>query len=500
MGIATAISTLYYRLLLVICSVIATEYQTGLFATSFRIIEFVIAACVVLITPFFPILAHAGKHDEERLRYALQRMLEAALLLACGLVLAIAIGGPTIVRLLAGEEYREAGPVLQIQSFALIGWLTAYVWYAGLVAVRRQRDLVLRSAVGLVVILAIGAALIPAFGAKGAAVGAVVGELAISATGLVLLLRVRPGLRLQLGFVPRVALAAGLGAACLLVPGSPSSPRRPSPSPSTRARRSSSARCPASCSTPSAAEAPYHVGMPDTLVFIPAWNEEDNLPAVLDELHAGLPAAEVLVVDDGSTDGTAAIATEHGAQVLSFGENKGLRAGIAAGYAYADEHDYDFVGRVDADGQHPVEELARLLEIVRSGEADVAVGSRFASGEGYAEYRYAPSKSRTFGTAVLRRAMRAALGRPFLDATSGMYAVNARAMPILGEPYASGAPEVESLLRLQEAGLKVVEVPVDMRDRASGESKLRGGKALQLVTTVVGTILLYGVWRRVRKK
>jgi glycosyltransferase involved in cell wall biosynthesis len=238
----------------------------------------------------------------------------------------------------------------------------------------------------------------------------------------------------------------------------------------------------------------------DTLVFIPAWNEEQSLPEVLDELRSGLPSADVLVVDDGSTDRTAGIAAERGAHVLSFGENRGLRAGIAAGYAYAHEHGYAFAGRVDADGQHPVAELARLLEIVRAGDADVAVGSRFVSGPGYAEYRYTPSPSRRFGTAVLRRGMRAALDRPFHDATSGMYAVNARAMPILAEPYESGAPEVESLLRLADAGLTVVEVPVDMRERAGGESKLRGGKAVNLVSTVVATLLVYGVWRRLRRR
>jgi hypothetical protein len=184
--------------------------------------------------------------------------------------------------------------------------------------------------------------------------------------------------------------------------------------------------------------------------------------------------------------------------VLSFGSNRGLQEGIAAGYAYADEHGYTYVGRVDADGQHPVAELERLLALVRSGEADVAVGSRFATGDGYAAYRYEPSPSRRLGTSVLRRAMRAALGRPFHDATSGMYAANRRAMPLLGVPYTSGAPEVESLLRLRDAGLHVVEVPVDMRERASGESKLRGSKAVRLVLTVASTLLLYGVWRRLR--
>ncbi len=238
--------------------------------------------------------------------------------------------------------------------------------------------------------------------------------------------------------------------------------------------------------------------MSDTVVFIPAWNEEANLPAVLDELRSGLPAVDVLVVDDGSTDGTAEVARAGGAEVLSFGENRGLRAGIAAGYAYAREHGYAYAGRVDADGQHPVDELARLLAIVREGEADVAVGSRFATGDGYAEFRYTPSRSRRFGTAVLRRAMRAALGRPFQDATSGLYAVNARAMPVLATPYESGAPEVESLLRLREARLTVAEVPVHMRDRASGESKLRGRRAVQLVVTVAGTLVLYGLWRRRR--
>jgi len=238
--------------------------------------------------------------------------------------------------------------------------------------------------------------------------------------------------------------------------------------------------------------------MPGTIVFIPALNEEANLPAVLAELHAELPDVDVLVVDDGSTDGTAAVARAEGAEVLSFGENRGLREGIAAGYRYAHEHAYDFAGRVDADGQHPVQELRRLLELVQAGEYDVAIGSRFAAGDGYEAYRYEPSSSRRFGTAVLRRAMRVALGRPFHDATSGMYAVNAKALPILAEPYESGAPEVESLLRLREVGLRVAELPVNMRERASGESKLRGRRAFELVFTVAGTLLLYGLWRRRR--
>lgn len=231
------------------------------------------------------------------------------------------------------------------------------------------------------------------------------------------------------------------------------------------------------------------------LVFIPAWNEQGNIGAVLEELHEGLPDADVLVVDDGSTDRTPEVAREHGARVVSFPRHLGLPSGIAAGYAYALKHGYELAGRVDADAQHPVEELARLVDLVRRDECDVAVGSRFVSGEGYEPYRYRPDRARTFGTALLRRAMRVRLGKPFADATSGMYAVNGNALPLLAQPYSSGAPEVEALLRLSKGGLRIREVPVTMRDRASGESKLQGKKAFLLVVTVIGALV---AWRRRR--
>jgi glycosyltransferase involved in cell wall biosynthesis len=236
----------------------------------------------------------------------------------------------------------------------------------------------------------------------------------------------------------------------------------------------------------------------DVVVFIPAWNEEQNLPAVLDELTRELPDADVLVIDDGSTDATAAVARAHGTHVLSFGENRGLRAGIAAGYREASERGYAYCGRVDADGQHPVHELRRLLELVRSDRCDVAIGSRFAEGHGYDADRYEPSPARRFGIGLLQKAMHVRLGRPFHDPTSGMAAVNAKAMPVMAQPYVSGAPEVEALLRLKEAGLRVEEVAVHMRERQGGESKLQGKKAVKLVLTVVGTLLFFRWLRRRR--
>jgi len=234
----------------------------------------------------------------------------------------------------------------------------------------------------------------------------------------------------------------------------------------------------------------------DTVVFIPALNEEESLPSVLEELQEELPDVDVLVVDDGSRDRTAELARERGAEVLSFPENRGLPVVVAAGYEYAARKHYAYCGRVDADGQHPAKELHRLLDRVRSGDCDVAVGSRFVSGEGYEPYRYRPSPARRLGTGVLRRALAFRLGGPFGDATSGMYAAAATAFPFLAQPCTTGAPEVQGLLRLAEAGLVVEEVPVDMRQRTSGESRITGKKAVSLVLTVTGTILLYRWMKR----
>jgi hypothetical protein len=234
----------------------------------------------------------------------------------------------------------------------------------------------------------------------------------------------------------------------------------------------------------------------DTVVFIPALNEEEALPGVLDELREELPDVDVLVVDDGSQDATAELARNRGADVLSFPENRGLPVAVAAGYEYAARKHYAYCGRVDADGQHPAKELHRLLDLVRSGHCDVAVGSRFVSGDGYEPYRYKPSPARRLGTGVLRRALRFQLGRPFGDATSGMYAAAATAFPVLAQPYTTGAPEVQGLLRLADAGLVVEEVPVDMRERVSGESRISGKKAVSLVLTVTGTIVLYRWMKR----
>jgi glycosyltransferase involved in cell wall biosynthesis len=123
------------------------------------------------------------------------------------------------------------------------------------------------------------------------------------------------------------------------------------------------------------------IGRVRTLVFIPAWNEEASIAGVVDDVRRALPEADVLVIDDGSVDATAARAREAGALVASLPFNQGLGAALQTGYLYALREEYDFCAHLDADGQHPAGEVARLLQEVTSGRADLVIGSRYRGGD-----------------------------------------------------------------------------------------------------------------------
>ena len=236
--------------------------------------------------------------------------------------------------------------------------------------------------------------------------------------------------------------------------------------------------------------------MADTLVFIPAWNEEASLPEVLAEACRELPDVDLLVIDDGSTDGTAKVAREGGADVVTFPENRGLPTGIAEGYRQAADRGYAYCGRLDADGQHPAEELRGMLARVKDGECDVAVGSRFLPESGKDGERYKPSPDRVFGTSLLRLLMRLRLGQPISDGTSGLYAVNRDALELLSDPYVCEAPEVEALMRITDAKLRLLEVPVHMRQREHGESSFQGRRAVELVVGIGLTLFAGELMRR----
>jgi glycosyltransferase involved in cell wall biosynthesis len=209
-----------------------------------------------------------------------------------------------------------------------------------------------------------------------------------------------------------------------------------------------------------------------TLVFIPAWNEEDSVATVIAGVRESIPGADLLVIDDGSADATVARAREAGALVASLPFNQGLGAALQTGYLHALREGYDFCAHLDADGQHPPAEVARLLEEVQADRADLVIGSRYRDRGPAESDDYKPTFSRRIGTGVFRFFLTLATRQRFTDTTSGMRAANRRVMVLFSQRYSPDFAEIESLQLAVREGLRVEELPVRMLERAGGTSFL----------------------------
>lgn len=231
-----------------------------------------------------------------------------------------------------------------------------------------------------------------------------------------------------------------------------------------------------------------------TLVFIPAWNEEDSIATVIGDVRESLPDADVLVVDDGSADATAVRAREAGAMVASLPFNQGLGAALQTGYLFALREGYDFCAHLDADGQHPPFEVVRLLEEVEADRADLVIGSRYSDPSAAESDDYIPTLSRRVGSSVFRFFLTVATRQRFTDTTSGMRAANRRVMALFGERYSPDFAEIESLQRAVRQGFRVEEVPVRMLPRADGHSFLTPVRSAFFIFKGV-IVLLVGQFR-----
>jgi dolichol-phosphate mannosyltransferase len=223
------------------------------------------------------------------------------------------------------------------------------------------------------------------------------------------------------------------------------------------------------------------------LVIIPTYNEAENLGRILDRLHASVPTAHALVVDDGSPDGTGALAEDRAASdprvhVLHRATKSGLGPAYVAGFSWAREEDYDVVVEMDADGSHAPEQLPRILAAL--GDADLVLGSRYVKGGNVTDW----PAHRLLLSRAGNRYTRWALRLPLTDATGGYRA--ARATLIDKLPFDEVASEgycfqVDWAWRAVRSGACVSEVPITFTERAFGRSKMSGsivGEALVRVT------------------
>jgi glycosyltransferase involved in cell wall biosynthesis len=227
-----------------------------------------------------------------------------------------------------------------------------------------------------------------------------------------------------------------------------------------------------------AAEA--HLEAPRCLAIVPAFNEAASIGEVVSEIRDVDREIEVLVVDDGSTDATSAIAEAAGARVIRLPLNLGIGGAVQAGYLYAFERGFDLAVQVDGDGQHDASDLGRLLEPIRTQRADLAIGTRFAG-----EQSYRAPLTRRLGIGLFAALVSLRVRQRMTDTTSGFRAVNRRGIRLFAADYPHDYPEVESVVTAARGNLRVCEVPVAMRPRAAGRSSITTFQSFYYVVKVL---------------
>jgi glycosyltransferase involved in cell wall biosynthesis len=210
------------------------------------------------------------------------------------------------------------------------------------------------------------------------------------------------------------------------------------------------------------------------IAIIPALNEAQRVPGVIADLRRAMPGLDVVVVNDGSTDATEAVARRAGAVVVTHPYRLGYGAALQTGYVFALRNGYERAVQIDGDGQHDASQASALLALIRDGRADIALGSRFLSGR-----PRAMPLVRRFGSATLRRLGRALAGITCTDPTSGFRAFDRKTLALLAsDEFPADYPDMDVLIRLRFAGVRIAEIPASVRERSGGTSMHSGLRPL----------------------
>jgi len=216
------------------------------------------------------------------------------------------------------------------------------------------------------------------------------------------------------------------------------------------------------------------------LILIPAFNEEGAVGGVVRAVKVAMPDVPILVVDDCSQDATVTTARGAGAEVLTLPHHLGLGGCVQAGYKLAFELGYEYVIRVDGDGQHDARDIPSVYETLRMSGCEMVIGSRYVNGNGGGT-----SIVRTAGIQFFRMMLRPILGKAVRDPTSGFVGVNRNALGVFSRSFPLEYPEIEALVVLQRRRFQFVEVPCHMLPRRTGRSSITPLKSIYYIVHVL---------------
>ncbi|MNW42726.1 Undecaprenyl-phosphate mannosyltransferase [compost metagenome] len=225
---------------------------------------------------------------------------------------------------------------------------------------------------------------------------------------------------------------------------------------------------------------------PRVLVIIPAYNEENSIAAVIHDIHHHVPDADIVVINDGSRDLTEQYAVRAGARVLTLPYNVGIGGGMQTGYIYAKRMDYDIAIQMDADGQHPAEELPKLIS--KAVSYDLVIGSRYLETTSFRS-----SVMRRIGMVFFSGLVSLVTGQRFTDTTSGFRAAGRKVIELYADYYPIDYPEVESIVYLKRKGCQIAEVSTEMRLRQAGKSSITPLKSAYYMIKVTLAVLMSAI-------
>ena len=225
--------------------------------------------------------------------------------------------------------------------------------------------------------------------------------------------------------------------------------------------------------------------MSKVLLIIPAYNEEESLRSLIEEIKAVCPEVDYLVVNDCSSDDTERLLEELGANYITLPCNMGIGGAVQSGYRYAAQNGYDIAIQIDGDGQHDVRFVKDMVKLIEDKQADVVIGSRFIDKEGFQS-----SQARRIGIRILSVLIRLMCGAKVKDVTSGFRAVNRRFIELFAENYPDDYPEPEVIVTTKLYGAVIKEIPVVMRERTTGKSSINLKRSIYYMIKVSLAIII----------